>query len=239
MARQGNIKLRGTFDGIEFYEWNQVDCMRLKPKTNKQTRATKASAKIFGTASKVGNKMTNTFKPAIPSLLDNRSRNYFVRSFNTWLQTRPLNTSAPLNELAPVTGFQFNEQTSLNARLKLALSITRTGNNTLLLSVPAFDPVDVITAPSNTVTVEMRIVACSCDMSNTEYLIEKCSAKMNIQYVHQQLPAQHFELPVKAAPGNVSVVMVALKYTVNRKGNLFETNDMRWMPAGVISAFYN
>lgn len=239
MARQGNIKLRGTFAGIEFYEWNQVDCMRLKPKTNKQTKATKASAKIFGTASRVGNKMTNTFKPAIPSLLDNRSRNYFVRSFNTWLQTRPLNTSVPLNELAPVTGFQFNEQTSLNARLKLALSITRTGHNTLLLSVPAFNPVDVITAPANTVAVEMRIVACSCDMSNTEYLIEKCSAKMNIQYVNQQLPAQQFELPVKAAPGNVSVIMVALKYTVNGKGDLFETNDMRWMPAGVISAFYN
>ena len=239
MARQGNIKLRGRAGNIIYYDWNEIPCMRTKPIVVKQTANTKASAKTFGKGSKVGNTMTNTFKPVIPFLINNRSRNYFVTAINSWLHTNPLNTSALLDDLFPITGYQFNEQTSLNARLKLSLSVTRTVDNTLLFSVPAFDPVKAIVAPANTVSVEMCIVACSCDMNSGDYSFEKSGAKMEIDYVSEQLPAQQIELPAKATQGYLALVMVALKYTINRKGNLVVTNDMRWRPAGIVSAFYN
>jgi hypothetical protein len=239
VARQGNIKLRDTANNIIYYQWNDIDCLRTKPTVVKQTKPTKATAKIFVKGSKVGNKMINTFKPVIPALINNHSRNYYVTAINNWLHTNQLNTSEPLDDLFPIMGFQFNEQTSLNARLKLLLSVTRTVDNTLLLSVPAFDPVKAISAPANTVRIELCIVACSCDMNNGVYSLEKCGAKMDVDYASELVPAQQLAFPVKATRGHLSVVMVVLKYTINRKGNLVETNDMRWMPAGIVNALYN
>jgi hypothetical protein len=122
--------------------------------------------------------------------------------------------------------------------LKLALSVTRTIDNTLLLSIPAFDPVTVISSPANTVAVELYIVACSCNMNNPDSGVEKFSTKMEIDYVSKQLPAQKLELVVKAEQDNIAVVMIALKYTINKKGNLFEINDKRWMPAGTLITLY-
>jgi hypothetical protein len=213
--------------------------MRSKPKKNKQTRATKASAMTFGKASKVVNKILPSFKPVISALITRRSRNLFVAAFNKWLHTDPLNTVEPLNDINPVTGFQFNEQTSLKERLRLLLNISRTAGDTLLLSIPAFDPVEAIIAPANTVMVEMCVVAGSCYMHSANDPAETCNATIEIDYTDGQQPAQQLELPVKTGAGYLCLVMVALKYTISRKGNTFVTNDLRWMPAGIVSAFYN
>jgi len=50
MGKQKNIRLRCTVENIIYYQWKDIDCMRMVPPKVRQTDSTKKEASNFGVA---------------------------------------------------------------------------------------------------------------------------------------------------------------------------------------------
>ncbi len=59
-----------------------------------------------------------------------------------------------------------------------------------------------------------------------------------IDYADALLPARAIALPFNVLPGTLNTVLLSLEYPVLKKGSRRRLTDPRWLPAGIIGAWY-
>jgi len=98
-------------------------------------------------------------------------------------------------------------------------------------------PVKDIAAPAYTKGITLKLRAAACSPLNDNSLA--CTAKeLAVVYNDVELPAQEIELPLAVEAGNITVVMMAIEYTVVKNGGTRVVKDRRWMPAGVVGTMW-
>ena len=238
MGKQTNIRLKGTAANLIYYKWRDIDCIRTKPDQVKQATASKAAGHRFGKANTTESALRTALEHLLPNAKDKDMQRRFAKPIYRWLLTDPLHSSMPVNQLPFITGFEFNEKSLLEERLRLPLTVNRTAGGKLLLQVPAYIPTQTITAPAYTVTMLYRVTVLICRMDKPA-ITQQWSTAIAIPYTSQEQPAQEILLNVAPAAGCLTVVAAALEYRTSKAGKSRKATAMRWLPAAVLTAMYN
>lgn len=234
MAKQRNIRFKGTIGNIIYYESGGEWYMRNKPPKVKQTRASRASAGKFGTANHLSGSLRDSLEPLLPDPCNRRMMWRFTDALYHWLLRYPsLKSIPPAAALPFVSGFQLNEHTSIGQRWKIPVSVQQPGNNRIQVKLPAFIPVKSIRAPADTVAVTCIIMAAGSRFDGTP--TGNCTAVLEIPYTGQPLPEQSVILKLPTPRGTVMATVMALRYRL-KSGRY--SSRASYLPASVIDARY-
>jgi hypothetical protein len=238
MGKQGDMKFIGTVENLIYYKWRDIYVVRTKPTKVKQTKASIEQSKLFGIAAHTGAVLRSILKPALPDAKDPNMMRRLEQVVVSWLRTGAYKSGEPQNSIPFIMGFEFNESSLLNSRLKLPVTVNRTQRNTIVVSIPAMQPTKDITAPAYTKSVTLKLRAAACSLLNDNSLL--CTTKeLTIDYNNVLVRAQQIELPLAVEAGNVTLVLMVLEYTVIKNDRKYVVKDKRWMPAGIPGAMWN
>jgi hypothetical protein len=236
MGKQTNIKLRGTVENTIYYQWKGIHCIRTAPARVRQTAPTKKAAANFGIAVRTSAVVRSLFRKLLP---ETASRSVIYKTdavFRKWLQTNPLDKE-PVNDIEFFDGFSFNDAANLKKILKKEVSAERSEDGSLLLKLPALNPVEDIDAPAGTCQVVLQVIAATVDMKKPGM---HCSTGANIviQYNDTPLPAQEILFANATKAGCIALVATGIRFY---KDNIQSrpVNIMRWKPVAIIAGFYN
>ncbi len=100
MGKQTNIKIKGTFENVIYYESKGEFCMREKPLEVKRVPVAIKNSKIFGLAARCSGIVRALMAPILP-LPGNRTVMYRVNgAFKNWLCTDPLSNTDPVDAIS-------------------------------------------------------------------------------------------------------------------------------------------
>lgn len=234
MAVQMATYLRGKMDNIIFYNVSGKSFARSMPAQVRQSSATKIRSGNFGIAQRAGAILRSGLQPVIFCPRDKDMQRCFSGAISQWLALDAI-SSIPAQKALPYTSnFSFNAATSIAARCKVPLTVTQPGDQLLQLHLPAFVPVQVITAPAGTARVQFMIKAAACDMQ-TFWGNSSEVVTISIPYKSELQPAQVIDLPVTAAAGNLVLTVMCMGFFTAAG-----IKDQRpaFLPSAVIDARY-
>lgn len=223
---------------IIYYKLRGGYYMRSKPKSNKQTKATKQAASFFGLAQIAAGNIRNALNSVLANHKIFDKKNNLAQPINQWMQTGALSNNSKQNDLDFISGYEFNSKCALATRWKIKCSVERSTGNTLLLNIPAYNAAQKMQVPAGTKTVNIFILACSCNVQRKQ-LTGMYSIQQTIAYNNSNIPAQQIALPVQTAKGNLTIVFITLRYTVIKNGKQQMVQEQAWMPGAVVAALYN
>lgn len=157
----------------------------------------------------------------------------FEQTIVQWLRSDAYKNGSLQTKLPFITGFEFNEHSSLHSRLKQPVTVAVNADNNIVLNMTALQPKRDIAAPAHTTAVKMIICVAACSLLNDDSL-NSAANELLIDYNNTALPAQEIVLPVTVEAGMLAVVMIALQYVVGGK----LSDDKRWLPAGVVGGVW-
>ena len=237
MAKQEREYFVGRRDNSIWYELNGSYYARAIPGSIKQPEATKMRSTNFAIATRVGRTMRCLLLQVIPFSKDKKMQNRFGKAIMKWLQLNMPEQLLPATSQPFIQNFQFNNECTLKERWKIALPVTRPGDDMLQLHIPAFTPEQGIAAPAHTTLVTCTITAAACTLENGADASNFIKS-LSIPYTSIEIPAQIIDLPITTPPGSLLVVAVMLKYTLSKKGRLKPTTNIAFMPSAIIAAMY-
>ena len=237
MGKQKDLKYVGRDGNVIYYELNGGYYTRIAPGRIKQTAATKIRSSNFAVAAGANSVLRTLLQPAIPFPKDKKMQNRFGGAIMKWLQLQTPEQLEPAANLPYLQDFQFNEATSIRERWKVPVTVNKQTGDVLQLHIPAFIPKEKIAAPAWTNRVECTIAAASCTLKNSLTNGNSVHA-FSIPYNDLEIPAQNIQLPVPMPAGSLVVVAVSLTYIVSKKRKLVPTDNIAFMPSGIVAAMY-
>lgn len=237
MGKQSDLKYVGRDGNVIYYQLNGGYYTRMAPGTIKQTAATKIRSSNFAIAAGANRVLRSLLLPVIPFPKDKKMQNRFGGAIMKWLQLQTPGQLERAPSLPFLRDFQFNEATSIHERWKVLLTVNKQAADVLQLHLPAFIPKEKIAAPAWTNRVECTIGAASCDLKNGVGKGNSIQA-FTIPYDDWLVPEQNIQLPVPMPAGSLVVVAVSLTYFVSKKRNLVPTENIAFMPSGMVAAMY-
>jgi hypothetical protein len=237
MARQLNQYYVGRQGNVIFYKLNEGYYLRSMPVAFKQTTATKIRSTNFAIASRAGRTLRYLLEPVIPFSKDKRMQNHFAGAIMKWLKLNTMQQIEPAANLPFIQNFQFNSACSLSCRWKTGWQVTPVNDGMLSVYIPAFIPLQNISAPASTVSIECTITVASCTLENGEEN-GSFTKSFSIPYTDDEIPGQVQSFPLAMPAGSLVVAAVALQYNVIKNGIIKPTANAAFMPSGVIKALY-
>jgi hypothetical protein len=238
MTKQKNIMLSGRVANVIFYEFRGIPCSRAMPAKVRQSKATKASAKQFGKASRLSKLLRSELVSVLPDPKDKKMMYRLNTALLQWLKTTGPDNSGLITRLPFIEGFQFNEATSITERLRLPLTTDWVEPGKVMLNIPQLVPAKDIAVPAGTKTVSWQIAVASCKVNSLPAITGNYVTAIDMTYNNDNLGAEKIELPISLKPGEIAVVALGLKYTVIKKNLPMVITDKRWQPADIIGAFF-
>jgi hypothetical protein len=200
----------------------------------KQTPPTKKRSSNLGIASTFCKYLRPLLTPFVPFKETKEMQGKFLGCFSKWFGLSDPAALLPVDRIPFVSEFNYNPLTSVAERWKLQLTFTLKSSTELELSIPAFIPTKVISAPAHTMVVECTIVAASCMLADPTKQTTDLK-KITIPFSNTPVQQQSLNFLVAAVPGTVVVTAVALSYQLaNGKMNQKPT----FMPVSIVDARY-
>jgi hypothetical protein len=223
MGTQSHIKLRATVANLIFYERLGEFYIRTKPQKVKQTKATRAKSKVFGAAVTIAKNIRICLAAIIPDTKD--------RDMQTRLNIAML---AFLNRQQTLAGFEFNAASPLAARFKIKPKLIQTTPASCTIQLPAFNPVESITAPAYTKNVLITVLAVFVNLQQ-KLVTGSEPVVLTIPYNNVTIPTQQITL-LKNNNAAANMVLIAMGLKYNKTNVVTEyVPDARWLPAGIMA----
>jgi hypothetical protein len=237
MGKQTNLKYVGRDGNVIYYQLNGGYYMRMAPGSIKQTAATKIRSSNFAIAAGANRVLRSLLLLIIPFPKDKKMQNRFGGAIMKWLQLQTPEQLEPAPRLPYLSDFQFNEATSIRERWKVPLTVNKQAGDVLQLHIPAFIPKEKIAAPAWTNRVECTIAAASCDLKNSLGNGNSIHA-FTIPYNDTPVPGQNIQLTIPMPAGSLVLVAVSLTYFVSKKSKQVATDNIAFIPSGIVAAMY-
>jgi hypothetical protein len=200
----------------------------------KQTAATKNRSRNFGIASASGSTLRELLLPALPFPKDRNMQNRFSGAIAKWLALSDVKDLQPEDNIPYIQDFNFNAQTSIAERWRVAISVTQSGDGQIAVHIPAFVPAKDIIAPAHTTMVVCTIATASCRLKDgTEK--GNFEVTMEIPYNEDMINDQTLSFPVDTSNGSLVITAASFRYML-AGGKLNE--NISFMPSSVIDARY-
>jgi hypothetical protein len=204
------------------------------PSKVRQTKATKASARLFGMAASMSAALRQGLKSILPDDKGQQLQYRLNTALLQWLRLEYSKAKA-LSEFSSISGFEFNQNAPLSLRLRVRVSSDWKQKGRLLIHIPALTPTRDIAAPRDTQTVLFKIAAASCKIENPSTRMHSAQAEFEIPYKQAPVEARQIEIPFSLNRGDLAVVVVALHYRV---GSGPITSRSTWLPSAIVASAY-
>jgi len=238
MAKPTQIFLSGKIENLIYYEFRGKPCARTVPTRVRQSKATKASAKLFGMAVS----MSAALRQGLGTVLPRKDVYKNMYRLNTallqWLKEERSKNPLPSNELSALHGLSFNEDCSLFSYLRKAVTVDWSKPGRAVVRIPALTPAKDIAAPSKTQKLIWKIAAASCDVDSPSAVGEQAFAEVEMSYDNVPVGARSLELPFSLGRGDLAVVVSSLQYRVAKSGRTALVTNSKWTPVDIVDAAY-
>ena len=238
MALQKEIFVSGKIGNVVFYKMRGKFFSRSAPEKVMQTPAMKVHANTFGRASGIGRVIRQQLLTIIPFPKDSSMQIRLVSPILAWLKESGESASLRVQKVSQIERFQFTLGTpDFITRWKTGLEINRTENDLLEIKIPAFIPIEMVTAPNNTISVKLKIAAGAIDPDSGEPS-GKGSTDLLFNYDNTPVAEQTIFLNLKMPVGSLVITGACLEYSVMEKNNPVLNTNKSFMPAAIVKAMY-
>lgn len=235
MALQMEIYIKGRQGNTIFYKRSGTWISRSAPAKVKQTAAMKTRSSNFGLASAAGRQLRRQLETVLPFPRDKNMQNRFSGAIALWLKLQKKSSIAPDSDIPELSGFNFNENTSIAERFRIACTLSGNAGQPLQLHIPAFLPAKAITAPAHTSKVLFSIAAAVCKPGSDDWE-DAGTFSFEVPYNNDPVAEQLISLPVNTNAGQLVVTAMCIRYQLSTAKAV--TNPA-FMPCSVINArFY-
>lgn len=239
MAKTGAIPLKGKISNLVFYEFRGIPCVRTTPSKVRQTKATKASAKIFGMAVSMSASLRWGLKSFLPV---DKGRKIMYR-LNTallqWLKLYEPEADRGLStDLKEINEFEFCEDCSIFLRLRVRAQVDWSKSGPAVIRIPALIPTRDIAAPAGTQAVLWSIALASCTVSESSTARQQAAINFETPYNEEKIATRQIELPFKLNPGELAIAAVSLQYRIAKGSGSSIVSNPKWLPSGIVASAY-
>jgi hypothetical protein len=221
------------------YKWNAVFTNEPRPRQVNQTLEKKTYSEAFNISKRTGRSLWELLTPVLPDSKNKETMHTMEIALYQWMLTGPVKNVSPVNNVPFITNFQFNEEQSLSKAIKITATAKRNDDNTIELIMPALIPVKDILAPSKTQSVTFKIMAAAYNIADGTKA-ESYLAELTMPYNDTVVPTQNILLPAATEQGLLVIIAMSVEYTILKEDKLQPvTDNLHWMPTGIIWAGYN
>jgi hypothetical protein len=233
----GNLKyFNGKVANVVGYQSYGKQRLRSLPARIHQTLATRQSGRLFGRASGIGAAIRHRLVQIIPYPSDIKMQTRLTSSIYKWLKENTATVPFDSDHLPFIEGYQFTDDGyTLSQRFRLNMQTAHPVEGLVQIHVPAFVPVQSITAPAGTISLECHVAAVNCSMDDpgkSEY----SATAFTFSYNDQLVDAQTISLKLPTPPGSLLITVASLKYLVETNNGLQPSRLKGFTPAAIISA---
>ncbi|MRG44196.1 hypothetical protein GFS24_03675 [Chitinophaga sp. SYP-B3965] len=232
-SQDGILIVTGSIDDYVGYKRKGKPCLRRKAKSVRRSEATKLSAIDFGTASKAGKLIRRGVKQALDIRTDDQLTNRLNKTLlqALYASSDKLGTRTfKREEMAALTGFQFNKTTDLGRLLNFRPKVVQDGKGNLRIALPALTAKDIRHA-RNTTHIEIKAIAVGVNFNEGEYQ-DAVSDKVLIDF-SKPAEAKELVLPFKACDEETIVVLQVSAYS-EWNGKLYRLDNLKYFAADII-----
>lgn len=232
MAHQKDLYFVGKAGNQSYYSWKDIPCIRTIPAKVYQSSVVQANSKTTGTSTRMGASFRSMFSDVLPFPKSFEMQTRFRGALQKWLKYHPQSSQPPGKVLPYLDGFSFNEAALLHQILKAPLTLTLPQPGELVLQIPAFVPMQAITAPEDVTSIQLTVIAACCGIE-TALPMGKVEAVLTIPYDTIEQPAHNISLPLQMPVSSLTLVVVSLLFFTGGTGaaNIVEE---RWLPVEVV-----
>ena len=241
MARVIKNYFKGRIGNLIFYEVRGVAYARVRPGRVKQTKATKAAARDFGRAVRY----SRLIRDSLTGVIEPKEKSMMYRLNNEllqWIRESKGDGTMMKQEILRLVSFEFNEDSYLSRRLKFEPLVDFSSDGKIIVKIPAFKSSPDIIAPRDTESIELNIMALRCNTRDKPAIYtdppEEYQVVHKLDYNNTPIPAQSFEIPFRTIRGDIVLVVMGLKYFTMKQKKQVQVMEKRWLPAGVLGAWY-
>ena len=237
MARQKDMKVTGTYDGIIYYRlYENLYCMRTVPAVVRQTEATKASAADLGTKSRSASLIKNGFASLIN---DNKDARMWSRLVSAEGKAMQADTKNPKGKLCVQNGdpgyllnFQFNARAETSRILKVKPYVDLSEDGQVIFKPPELIPQKDNRAPKGTdvtvITVQSSFfgfAAFNCRASAIQEIV--------IPYTNEFFPSGSLRFTSETTSGGMAMLAFSINFYRKHGSFLTMLTDKRFGGATV------
>jgi hypothetical protein len=234
MSIQLSSYLKAVFTNMIFYERSRKTCTKRKPLSlaNFHANQTKTANPIY--CHNLSKHLRQALGPHVSMLHQRSVQQDFTDVLRKWISGTDPTSINPAHNLPHISGFDFNEDSSISDRWRVRFKVEPVAKNLLQLHIPSFVPWDVIAAPAQTTRIVCNITAASCNILQPAE--QGCiHYSFVIPYDNHLLPARVIPLSIPSADGYLCITTVGLQYEL-KNGRTY--NRPAYMPCSVIDARY-
>ena len=233
-----NGDLGGLIGPVVIKTFNGKRVVQSRPAKVRQTKATVASASVFGNASRASKKIREALRPILQDLADTAMyRRFTAALFEAATMGKTQADSRKLEDgtLSLLNNFQFNANSPMADYCMLLPELHSDTDGRLVLALPAFLPADYISFPEGAHYCELRYLVCSFDPADWSETYSTVFRSGEI--ARKEIPAQQFTTDAIAAGQVVFVVGTVLFYNRSVLMGDFLMNSKELHPVGVVGCF--
>jgi hypothetical protein len=155
-----------------------------------------------------------------------------------WLKTGLPGEGGPVTRQPRLALYPFLDLTPAWWKMRVHPGIQWEEPGRVRLTLPKFTAKTGFHAPPGTKSVRIEIATLSCKAANPSATGSRHTLFVDIPYSDEEQEARDIVLPLALQPREVGLVILGLKYTVERAGNLEVVAGREWRPVDIIDAYY-
>jgi hypothetical protein len=201
-------------------------------------QATKDSAKRFGQAVSMSAVIRSALGSVLPDDTDRRRMYLLNKKLYQWLGGSPAHQPGGDPALSVIRGFELNPATELPALLRPAIKVDWRAQGPVSLWLPAFIPSNDIRAPRGAENLSWRIGVVSCTVESPSRVRKSFTEIIDLPYDARRQEERMISFPVNLGPGELGVLVMALRFFVRNPAGPLEVTDPKWLPLGLVGGGY-
>jgi hypothetical protein len=235
MAKQRDSKLVGTVGNLIFYNFRGEYCMRAKPASVRRTKASVNSGFNFGKASRMSRQIRSLIEPINPSKSDIQVSYRLTGALNQFISWKEKQdpASIDLKSVLPfIDEFQFNDQANLTDIFAIKVSVKTTEPGLMEISLASFIPSQSLHAPRNTSSILFNMILTGTSLIDVETELLG-TVETEIPYTGETFQQPVISIPVVAKPGDLAIMVMSVRYLVNKNDKIEMLTDKKKLPCGI------
>jgi hypothetical protein len=238
MVIQAEATYHGTIDFLIFYKRQGKNCVRVVPEKVRQNDATKASARLFGKASKSAAEIRKKLVAIIPVPDNIRMQTRFTTVLFQWMKANVPLGGTRIKKLNLIRNFQFTTTgPSFARRCKIKPKFSVLPDDQFQICIPPFIPKKSVVAPAKTISVKLKVALVSCKVG-TGKTTGSHTVEFDFPYDATKVGEQIYSLKMPVPKGSLLLAGATLEYRVKNLRTDFIYRKKSFIPAAIISAVY-
>jgi hypothetical protein len=229
MGRQTGVKFIGTIDGVIYYIWKGIYCMRSMPGFFNQTAATQETASVLGRASNQGKLLRKGLEPLSPNPKLKGMQNRLQTAIQYMINMEEGHNMEDLEEKDTLQSFVFNEKARCNNIFSKMISATYIPGKGVGIDIQAFNPAGQFRYPGSVKKLRFILAAVVVNTRKKE-LADTCYIQAEIDYADKDVAALHFDLPVEAGKACLVTATVAVQFCATGRDEKSFIQNLRYLP---------